>query len=168
MKQKKEKSPILVFMTIAFLAMFIVLPPVFRAVSPKQVVTESKKIILLSCEKISAVENYKITSKITYEKSKPVKNVINYLTYVASPGEGEFVGSGDVYVKTAAEEIALFRSFSDIKINENDTSISVTLKTENIENNSSNLELANYLQSNIDQQEMFYMSQGYSCEVLNL
>ena len=56
---KKEKSPILVILTIFFLSLFIILPPTFRKLVPKE---EKKKTIskltVVICNKMYTSELY--------------------------------------------------------------------------------------------------------------
>lgn len=168
MKERKPKSPILVFATMLFLLMFIVLPPLFRSLFPVEVVVEevkqTKKDYMLTCIKNSTSENLRAMSKISYVNNLPVSNTIIYTSYVASSEENVQKEDSES-VLTIAEELALFRDVEGVLINDENNSVKVSITKEVIDSNSDNLEFANFLLQNVDKQKKYYEGQGYACIV---
>lgn len=165
MKEKKPKSPILVFATMIFLLMFIVLPPLFRSLFPvEEIVEEVKNDYMLTCIKVSAGENLRIVSKISYVNKVPMTNEIVYMPYAASSDEA-IINDVDENILTAAEELALFRKIEGVLIADEDLNVAVSIKKEVIDNNSENLEFANFLLPTALEQQEYYEGQGYSCNL---
>lgn len=163
MKEKKPKSPILVFATMIFLLMFIVLPPLFRNLFPvEEIAEEVKKDYMLTCIKVSTSENLRVVSKISYIDNVPMSNEIVYMPYAASSDEAA-INDVDENILTAAEELALFRKSEGVLIADEDLNVVVSINEEVINNNSENLELANFLLPAVLEQQEYYEGQGYSC-----
>ena len=165
MKEKKPKSPILVFATMIFLLMFIVLPPLFRSLFPvEEIVEEVRNDYKLTCIKISASEKLRIVSKISYIDNVAMSNEVVYMPYAASNDEA-IINDVDENILTAAEELALFRKIEGILITDENLSTKVLIEKDIIDNNSDNLEFVNFLLPTVDEQQEYYESQGYSCDI---
>ncbi len=163
MKEKKPKSTIVVLATMIFLAMFIVLPPLFRIYFPKEEIVEEKDAVLstLSCERVSPTEALKITMKILYEDSVPVNNTITYISYAPTPEE--IVNDpGSMTDMTAQAEINYFKSIADIEITENVSQTIVIITDEDVSNNPEQIQLTNYL-ADSDVMTSNFEAQGYIC-----
>lgn len=191
MTQKKPKSPVLVISAIIFLLIFIILPPVFRVLIPKQdvSVTEVKETFILSCEKNSLEEGYKIMSKLIYEDNSPTKNTISYIKNNATGTENNNLEQGNgnnsvveengtvdsnvsggndaILIRTVTEEIEFFKAISGIKVNESESYTSVVITSNVVSSNNNNLELTNYFLSE-DEQTLFFEERGFTCTKINL
>ncbi len=173
MKEKKEKSTVLVIITILFLSIFIIVPPILRLVYPKTEASSTRnreeqndimETTVLNCTKINMIEQYQITSEVTYSNEEATKNIIIYrkltpeeLTQVEQTGEEQTIGT------TVAAELALFQSVPNLSIKTEATEITVTITSKDIDNNKEILDLLNYLQG-LTEQESFYATQGYACQ----
>lgn len=170
MKEKKEKSTVLVIITILFLAIFIIVPPTLRILYPKTEANNNKnkddtmETTVLNCTKTNITEQYRITSAVTYSNEEATKNIITYhkltaeeLAQVGQPGGEQTTG------KTVAEELALFQSVPSLSIKTEATDTIVTITSKDIDNNKEILDLLNYLQG-LTEQESFYATQGYACQ----
>ncbi len=163
MKEKKPKSPVLVLATILFLAMFIALPPIFRALYPKgdeETKTEVNKY-MLACEYISVSENMKITSRISYEDDVAIKNTLTYLKY--EPTEEEKLANAENSRDlTAIQEVALFKAIEGIEVSENESQTVAIITRKSLELNPDKVELERYLPT-FDMAQSALEAQGYSC-----
>ena len=168
MKEKKPKSPVLVVATIMFLAMFIVLPPLFRAYFPEEeeIIIEEVKKEVLSCDRVSILEKYKINVKLSYEDGVPTKNVITYIVYTPTDAE---IAAGDTSTadKTVAEELAFFKGIEDVSITESASQITVVIEMDDLINNPDKVELENYLKG-MDVTISDLEAQGYTCTKIGL
>lgn len=163
MKEQKEKSPVLVISTIIFLALFIILPPLFRTLFPKDTSSNegtTKVFSLLTCTKTS-VDGYTITSKVKYTDDNPDRNTIIY-TKIPQSEQQETLPT--TTTRTATEEITFFKAITDIQVIEGENNMTIIIKEDNINNNSNNIELANYLLPQKKQQE-YYEEQEYTCSI---
>lgn len=163
MKEKSPKSPILVLATMIFLAMFIILPPVFRLAFPAEEVVEEKEKVITSlfCERVSISEMKKITTKITYEDGVPVKNVITYIEYTPTE-EDKNNDTDNMADMTVAAELLYFKGINGIDILEKASQTVITVTDDNVVNNPQEVELTKYL-SEREVALANYEAQGYSC-----
>lgn len=163
MKEKKPKSPIIVLMTMIFLSMFIILPPVFRMAIPKEEIVEEKPKIItgLFCERVSVSESKKVTTKITYEDGNPVENVITYIEYVPTV-EDVANNSDNMADMTISAELVYFKGIQGIDIVEKASQVVVKVTYLDIVNNPQEVELTKYL-SEREVMIANYEAQGYSC-----
>ena len=168
MREKKPKSPILVFATMIFLLMFIVLPPLFRSLFPEEEIVEEVKVTekdyLLTCSKVSVAENIRIESNISYVEGLPISNHISYMPYAASSDE-DIQNDTSENVLMAAEELAIFRGIEGVLMTDSNGGIEVSIEKDVIDSHSDNFEFANFLLPTGDEQQEYYEGQGYSCEI---
>lgn len=161
MKEKKKISPIIVILTIIFLAMFIILPPIFRWLLPADTDNiVAKKTNILTCERIDLFDKYKITYKITYENDLPVSNVVNFFPYTATVDEIAMIKPTS---KTASQELSFFQKIEGLDVVENESKFVVTIKKPMVDVADSSSGLADYFMPNISMQQTFLASQGYNC-----
>lgn len=165
MQTKKEKSPVLVISTIIALAIFIILPPVFRVAFPKDEPKENttETISLLTCTKTST-DSYIITSKVKYADNIPDRNTIIYSKSSQEIQPQTSSPTANNATRLAMDEISFFKGIKDIKVTETENTTTVTIKQENIDNNIDNIELANYLLP-LDEQQEYYQEQEYTCSI---
>lgn len=170
-KQKKAKSPLLVIFTIFILAIFIILPPVFRNMFPKKEVPKNNNIkvrkVLLTCTKTMPTEGYEITSKVKYLNGKPDRNTIIYSKNTITQEPNQTPPTPEIPVKTVAEELKFFSELQNIEVTEGDTTTTVVLNKDTISSNSNNLDLTNYFLP-LGAQQKLYQEQGYECSRVNL
>lgn len=181
---KKPKSTILVIFTILFLSVFIILPPVFRVMIPKEVKKKdvNNDNIILICDKEIAEEGYAINSRIRYIGDKPQKNTITINKIVVSEQDGSNntnsngenipnntlpnttpdVSNNDKGV--VAAQLEFFKSISGIEITEREDSTTILIKSSIAKNNS---DLLHYLQP-IKKQQAYYENEGYMCSTMRL
>lgn len=169
MKAKKEKSTILVIFTILVLAIFIILPPVFRKFYPKETKTiERKKIDLLSCAKDMETEGYQITTTTRYEDDELTSARIVYTkgttekTNEATTIPNNIVSEDN----TLKKELEIFQAIPEIEIEQTNTKTTITLTKEIIEKNTDNLEISSYVQPILSDQQTYYENQGYICSFM--
>ena len=163
MKEKKEKSPIVVFAAILFLAIFIVLPPVFRLLYPKEQEVDVVKTVMV-CEKISIKESLKAVSKISYENGNAVNNQMTFSKY--TPTEEEIATSGDIELtQTIESEMTFLKTVAGVKkdIKDGDVVINVTLDL--VKKNPDQVQLNEYL-LNADLVVSSFESNDYSCKTV--
>lgn len=167
MNEKKQKNPIIVILAIIFLAMFIVLPPLFRKMYPKEedVVEVVNKSHILTCERISVVNNYKISYKVTYNNGKPTKNVVLFDYYTPTEAEKTVADSN---VMTAEEELNYFKGIEGVEVAQDGNRFSLTITSATIDNVDVNSGLNDYFKSSSSEQQMFFEEQGYSCSIVEL
>lgn len=169
MNEKKTWSPFVVLLAILFLAVFIVVPPLFRSLYPKEeenAVPEVKKQ-LLSCERIAFDEGYKVSNKILYEDAQAIKNTISYLVYTPTAEE---LSTKDDYAladMTVAEELAFFKETDVVEVNESGAQTVIILTPEIINNSDSKDLLTNYLFP-LNAERAHLEAQGFTCTLLNM
>ena len=83
---KKEKSPVLVVLCIFLLSLFVVLPPTFRKLIPKNLVdtvsqNQQSKLVIVSCNRIYQDELYQVNSKTKYVDGNPPSLLIKNWIY---------------------------------------------------------------------------------------
>lgn len=164
MKEKKEKSPIVVFATILFLSMFIILPPVFRAMFPKEQPTEVVKTFLV-CEKISVKEKMKAVSKVTYEDGMAINNKMTFSNY--TPTEEELAASGEIELtQTIESEMTYLKTVSGVKKDIKDGIVVVDITLDLIKKHPDELQLNDYL-LDAELVTSFLESNDYLCKIQN-
>lgn len=181
---KKPKSTILVICTILFLAIFIILPPVFRVMIPKEVKKKNvnNDSIILICDKEITEEGYAINSRIRYVGVKPQKNTITINKIVVSEQDGtDNLQPNDQNIPNntlpnttpdvsdnekgiVASQLEFFKSISGIEITEREDSTTILIKSSIAKNNS---DLLHYLQP-IKKQQAYYENEGYMCSTMRL
>lgn len=169
---KKETSPILVVCTIIVLLLIIILPPVFRVYIPKEEKinqtkdTQEEKNTMLTCTKTSTTEQYTVTSSVNYIGNKPMENKITYIKTIDETKTKDevvpTVNEENNPVKTITEEYNFFASIQNIEKETINNQSTFIINNETLDLNPELQELANYLQD-IDSEEEYYVSQGYTC-----
>lgn len=162
---KKEKSPIIVILSIVFLSLFIILPPTFRALVPKELTKQNNtngngELVVLICNKIYSSELYRVSSRTKYINGVPSSNTINYTKIEATAETTQQNSDNKLSVN---DDITYFKSIPNMNVNETDNFISVMIDKEVINNNSSEERLKKYLNDDISKQQDFYKSLGYTC-----
>lgn len=167
MEKKKEKSILLVLFTIFILLLFIILPPLFRNLFPKEVVedtTNVNKIEILTCTITNNNEKYSVTSRIKYINNIIQNNTITYKPISDNNSINNTTGSNYISV---TDQFNYFNTLQDVVITNNDDgSIIIKLDKSLLTSNQNNETLNNYL-SKIDIEEEFFTSQGYTCSSLS-
>lgn len=181
MKEKKEMSNVVVYFLIVFLLIFIVIPPVLRAFVPKREEnvpsTPKEKIVLLTCNKTSEDQQYKINSKTKFLNGEAVNVLLTYQKPVSSvpptPENGkENNTSGDdtvlpsenvePIVTTEEAELDIFRNLKNATIVEDEAKFSITMNQETLSSNSDVEFLSNYF-GLLSNQKKYYEGLGYIC-----
>lgn len=80
---KKERNPLVVILSIFFLSLFVILPPTFRNLIPREESNipsngTNRSLVIVSCNKIYEDELYKVVSKSKYVNGKLNSNTITY------------------------------------------------------------------------------------------
>ena len=77
---KKPRNPVLVFLTIAFLLLLIILPPYFRKIIPKQekIVVNHDKLVVLICKKYDYARALETVSKCKYRNNNFESTTISF------------------------------------------------------------------------------------------
>ncbi len=163
---KKEKSPILVISCILLLLTFIVLPPLFRYLIPRpsDITTKNnvvkKQLQVLKCSKYFPEELYLESISVKYKDGIIDTNTISYKKIDQVP-EGVLPNTS---IKVS-DEYNMFNSLKNIKVNNNNDLVTVTIDQELINDNKENTDLINYYQA-LEEEQSFYENMGYTCNVL--
>lgn len=167
MKEKKPKSPLIVILAIIFLSIFIVVPPLFRKLYPVE--EEVEEVIesshILSCERISVNDNYKVTYKVTYNNETPLKNVITYEPYTPTADD---VASAIPDVKSAEDEMFYFVDFDSIGVVVEESRSIITITDATIKAADEESGIENYFRTNSSEQQTFFEELGGICETIQL
>ena len=166
---KKEKSPVLVILCIFLLSLFVVLPPTFRKLIPKNLVdtvsqNQQSKLVIVSCNRIYQDELYQVNSKTKYVDGTPSSNTITYQKLDILPDN--FVPSEIVDQTTVAAYLTYFKSIPNLQIKENENNIIVNIDNDIISNTLTDEKIKQYLTNNYLLQKKMYESLGYKCNVL--
>lgn len=164
---KKEKSPVVVILSIVFLSLFIILPPTFRKLVPKQTISNNKnqndirpKLIIINCNKIYVNEMYQVNSKTKYVDNVPT-NTVTYQKITTLPDD--YTQTSNDESTTAEEEIAYFKSLVNINEVSQETSTRFVIDNNLISSNPADQTLINYLSNSPDTQKLYFESIGYTC-----
>ena len=169
---EQKYSNTTVFLTIAFLALFIVIPPLARILYPKEeqqplvnqeVEEESLTNGSLVCNKDFENTGLSITSTASYEDGTITSNAIIFTNLSnittldgieSDAGKKEF----DEYSKT----LALFQTIDPTHIQTQEGATAITLDDTVI--SSPDDTLASYYQDP-DSQQQFFTDEGYTCSI---
>lgn len=162
---KKEKSPVLVISCILLLSAFIILPPLFRYLVPKEINTktknaQTKKLQVLKCSKYFPEELYLESINVKYRDGVIDTNTITYKKVEQIP-DGVAANSS---IKVS-DEYNMFTSLKNIEINNNNDLITVIINQKLLDNNLENTNLKNYFQD-LTLEQTFYENMGYTCSIL--
>lgn len=164
---KKEKSPVVVILCIIFLSLFIILPPTFRKLIPKQTISNNQnqndirpKLIIINCNKIFVNEMYQVNSKTKYVDNVPT-NTVTYQKITSLPDN--YTQTSNNETTTAEEEIAHFKSLVNINEVSQETTTRFVIDSNLISSNPADKMLVNYLSNSPDSQKLYFESIGYTC-----
>lgn len=172
---KKEKSPVLVILTIIFLSLFIILPPTFRKLIPKEVEyvpeTATPKIVIVECNKTYIDELYQVSSITRYVDNNVYSNVIKYKkiedlsnsTLNTDNIDNSTNNTNDG--STASDDITYFKSIPNLNLVESDQIITVSIDQNILTSNASDERLALYLNNDVSIQKQNLEKLGYSCNI---
>lgn len=181
---KKEKSPILVILTIFFLSLFIILPPVFRKTMPKKVEPEKvSKMTIVICNKSYMDELYRVNSKSKYNSNGTITNAITYTKIDPSQiteNNGQDVNQNSEQNTdqnteqvqennssgTIEKEIMYFKSIPNLNVIDAENATTVTIDQDAIEANPTEEKLISYLNDAPKSQKKFYENLGYICTII--
>ncbi len=68
--------------------------------------------------------------------------------------------------KTVSEALAYFKSLNNINIQESESKINILINKKSITDNADDMKLVNYFQDKISDQQSYYESIGYTCNIL--
>lgn len=165
----KKINPIniLLFLIIILSLSFIIIPPVLRATikdvnlsNNNSPVVSFSNLSLLSCEKIDAINLYKITSKSRYKEESLEQNTIKYEKLDTIE---ETVNNDKTSLMAPEEEIQFFSSINGIDVKRENNTTTVTIIKATVQVNTANDALLKYFNPKEKQKE-FYENQGYTCE----
>lgn len=173
---KKEKSNFLVYLAMILLLTFIVVPPLFRVLIPKQSVptneTAIDDIVLLNCNKTDSDGILSVMTSTRYRNGVFENNTIKFTrndTPIDDNITDENINESTEQVQenittTVASEYDSFMALTFLNpvVAENTTTI--TLTTELASQDETNF-LNSYLQD-VDNQKLYYESIGYTCSIL--
>lgn len=167
---KKEKSPILVIFCIFLLSLFIILPPVFRKMLPREEETNNQeelqqpKLVVVNCNITYPNELYQISSRTKYSGDNPPINTITFTKLETLP---ENYQSSDIVPTTnATEELTYLKSIPNMQFIENQNVITFTIDNAIISSVSDDEKISQYLSEDYDIQKTTLEALGYTCNVL--
>lgn len=171
---KKEKSPVLVVLTMFLLSLFIILPPVFRKTIPKQTESseEMPQLVIIKCNKIYEKDLYQVSSRTKFTNGKIVNNIITFEKLDSLP---EYYQSNDtnntttdtnVQTTSLTDEISYFKSIPNLNLVSNDKTITVTIDSTTMEQNPSEEKLKQCFNNSITLQKKYYQGLGFTCTVM--
>lgn len=168
---KKEKSPVLVILTIFFLALFIILPPVFRKLVPKEEKkTPVSKLTLVICNKTYSNEFYRVNSKTRFNSDGTITNTITYSKINDAQITQDTEQVQENATNEVEEELTYFKSIPNLDIvDSNDgtnTSTIVTINQSEVEDHPTEGKLISYLNDTPESQKKFYQDLGYVCNIV--
>lgn len=122
--KKKEKSTLVVLLTIIFLSTFIIFPPLFRSLFEEMEVYEEmhSELLVLNCTKDVALENIRASARAVYANGE-FRNTM--LTFIYMPELSELELAESEY--SALLEIEEFRNILDINLEEIDDRVTIRL-----------------------------------------
>ena len=152
---KKPKNPVLVFLTMAFLLMLIILPPYFRKIIPKQekVDFHYDKLILLVCKKTDHSNGLEAVSRCKYRNGMFESNTITFTKIE--------VDSNNPSTNSLTDEYNYLSSILKADTQE-ETIFKIDSKT--IKDASIKEKLEDYI-SSYESQKKIYENRGYKCTI---
>lgn len=165
MNEKKPISPILVILAIVFLAVFIVVPPLFRVMYPVEVEEPMDTAHILTCTRVSIKNNYLVTNKVTYNNDSPTKNVVTFDPYVPTDDD---MANADVNELAASDELAIFSNNGSITVAEEAGKFTLTLTPEVMATAGDAGDVSNYFLPSSSEQQTYLAGIGYSCSIVEL
>ena len=166
---KKERSPITVLFTIFFLSLFIILPPTFRSLIPKDetpATPEIPKLAIVKCSKVYSQELYQVISKTKYIDGQPVNNIITYEKLEQLPdGYTDSTPVGDSS-QSVLEELTYYKGIPNLNLTEEGPNTTIIIDKKIINANPTEQFLKERLNASAARQKVFYSDLGYRCNVM--
>jgi len=159
--KKKEKSTVTVVVTILFLSLFIILPPLFRSMFPasKEILTpEMETLTVLNCTKDVASELFRVTTRAVYTENG-FKNTT--LTYTSFEDDDE-LSFNQLSGYSALQELEIFRSLPEVNIQEIDNTRIIKLDSTYAKNPSTLIQ--SHIMDITDQKKL-YETAGFTCNI---
>lgn len=169
---KKERNPITVILTMFFLSLFIILPPTFRSLIPKDetpITPDVPKLAIVRCSKIYSTELYQVISKTKFVDGLPVNNIITYEKLEKLPEDyTEPVQTADstTPATTAAEELTYYKGIPNLSLTEEGAITTIVIDKKIINANPTEQYLKERLNISSSKQKIFYSDLGYHCNVM--
>ncbi len=172
---KKEKSPLVVVITIFFLSLFIILPPTFRAIIPDETAelkksstkTSAPPLSIVTCNKTFGTEMYQVVSRTKYVNGKPNTNTIRYQKLTTLPKGEDTEAIPDGSAPTVSDELTYFKSIPNLNITDNGNLVIVTIDATIVNNNPTETTLKQYFNNTSTKQKNYYENMGYKCNVMD-
>lgn len=166
---KKEKSPVLVIFCIFLLSLFVILPPTFRSIIPKEEVNtnqelEIKKIMIVNCNMIYPDELYQVNSRTRYTDGIPPINNLTFTKLDALP-EG-YTPSATPPTTKAVDELTYLKAIPNIQVVENENIVTIAINNSIVSATPTDTKLAQYLASDSETQKTTLESLGYTCNII--
>ena len=165
---KKEKSNFVVYLVMLLLLSFIVVPPLFRKLMPKQIVPSTETTIddiaILNCNKTDSDGVLTASMSIRYRNGVLENNIVKFTKNDAGTIQENQTIEQENSTITVLNEYNNFMSFEFLNPVTAENITTVTLTTDLASQDATNF-LSNYLQ-NIDEQKLYCESIGYTCNIL--
>ncbi len=166
---KKERNPIVVLLTMFFLSLFIILPPTFRSLIPKDetpATPDIPKLAIVKCNKVFSQELYQVVSKTKYVDGFPVNNIITYEKLTSLPDGTQEAADTASQTPTVAEELTYYKGIPNLEITEEGAITTVIINKKIINANPTEQYLKERLNSAAARQKVFYSDLGYRCNIM--
>ncbi len=120
-------------------------------------------------------ENQGDTTEIPSDTPNTIPEVTNPPTEESNNGVEQTPTTPDVETpensessvfKTVNEALAYFKSLNNINIKETDSKINILINKKSITDNADDMKLVNYFQDKLSDQQSYYESIGYTCNIL--
>ena len=167
---KKEKSPVLVVFCIFLLSLFVILPPVFRKMLPKEEETNNQeelqqpKLVVVNCNIIYPNELYQVSSRTKYSGDNPPVNTITFTKLETLP---ENYQPNDMTPTTnVIEELTYLKNIPNMQFIENQNVTTFTIDNAIISSIPDDGKIAQYLSEDYDTQKTTLEALGYTCNIL--
>ena len=167
---KKEKSPVLVIFCIFLLSLFVILPPTFRNLFPKQEKSntqnnqQQQKIVIVNCNKIYPNELYQVNSRTKYITNSDPVNTMSFTKLDVLPEN--YTPVTETTPTSVLAELTYLKNISDIQYIENQNITTFTLDNIIISSMPEDTKLSSYLADDYATQKQTYESLGYTCNIL--
>lgn len=167
---KKEKSPVLVIFCIFLLSLFVILPPTFRSLFPKEEKNntqnnqQTKKIVIVNCNKIYPNELYQVNSRTKYVTNSDPVNTMSFTKLDVLPEN--YTPVAETTPMSVLDELTYLKSIPNIQYVENQNITTFTLDNTIISSMPEDNKLSSYLADTDTTQKQTYESLGYTCNIL--
>ena len=157
--KKKERSTLVVILTILFLSCFIVLPPLFRSMFTEYAIPDTviSELAVLHCEQEVTSEQLNVVARVIYANGD-FRDTTLIFTHLEEILEIE----DEVTTYSAREELEAFRNMSDISIVEDEQRVEIRLNATHLNHESE--VIRNHI-GEINSQRSRYESLGFTCRI---